>query len=350
MSSSLCLVTGACGFMGTHMVEILHQAGYRIRATDLPAAYEGDDPRAGRFPGVLKSLGVEFVPADLTVKETLRPVVEGAATVFHIAGLFSYSASWDLLYRVNVAGTENLLALLAASPAFQKIVVWGAGGIYRLPGRPEDLPLREDSPIEPASNYLRSKWEEEERVARFCFERGLRWSSIRPTTVYGPRAVYAGGQLFLDAMRMKRVVVPRNFNFKLPSVHVRDVCRAALHLAEHPETDGEAYNLNDDSRMGTAEFFERIAQEMGHEFRTLPAVPVRLFKMNLIFLAKLGRWRRRWFGGKRPRFEEDSLKYFGRDFVYSNEKLKKTGFQFEYPDFAVGLKETVAWYKANGWA
>ncbi len=344
--SKLCLVTGACGFLGTHMAEVLREAGHTVLATDLAQAYEQDD--RGRYPSVLKKLGIPFVPADLTTAVRREPF-EGIEYVFHIAGIFSYSAPWDLLHRVNVVGTRNLLEVLGTVGSLKKIVVWGAGGIYRLPKGPEDLPLTEDSPIEPASNYLKTKWEEEELVARFGLERKVRWSSVRPTTVYGPRSVYGGGQMFLDLMRMRKVVVPRNFTYKIPTVHVRDVCRAALFLAEHPETDGEAYNLNDDSQTSTVDFLRMVAEQAGRPFQLLPPFPLRIFKANLYLIAALGRLRKRWFGGKPPKFERDSLRYFGKDFVYSNEKLKKTGFRFDYPDFKVGLKETVAWYKAAGW-
>ncbi len=332
------------------MIELLYQAGYRIRATDLASACESDNRQAGRFPSLVKNLGVELVPADLTVDAgNLTPILQGVESVFHIAGVFSYSAPWELLYRVNVGGTRHLLEALVKSPSFKKIIIWGAGGIYRFPRSPDELPFTENSPIEPASNYLKTKWQEEEEVARFCRERRLDWSSIRPTTVYGPRAIYAGGQMFLDVLKMKKVSIPRNFTFKIPTVHVRDVCRAALYLAEHPETDGEAYNVNDDSQTGTTEFFQMIAAAAGKPFNLLPPVPTRLFKTFLLAWARLGRWRQRIFGGRPPKFERDSVRYFGRDFVYSSEKLKRTGFRFDYPDFQKGLKETVAWYKAQGW-
>ena len=347
--SKLCLVTGACGFMGTHMVEVLHEEGHRVIATDLASAYEQDDLGRGRYPGVLKNLGVSFIPADLT--QPVPPkMFEGVEHVFHIAGIFNYSAPWELLHRVNVVGTQHLLNALGTVASLRKIVVWGAGGIYRLPAGPQDLPLTENSPIEPANNYLKTKWEEEELVARFALERRLRWSSVRPTTAYGPRAVYGGGQMFLDLMRMKKIVVPRNFIYKIPTVHARDVCRAALFLAEHPETDGEAYNLNDDSQTSTVDFFRMVAEQADRPFQLLPPFPLRIFKANLYLIAALGRLRKKWFGGKPPKFEKESLRYFGKDFVYSNEKLKKAGFRFLYPDFREGLKETVAWYKQAGWA
>ncbi len=341
------LVTGACGFMGTHMVEVLKEAGHKVRATDLAAAYELDDIRTGRFPSVLKNLGVEFVPADVTDRETIGRILDGVEYVFHIAAIFNYSVPWEILYQVNVEGTRHLMELLHQVPTFKKIVLWGAGGIFRMPQRPEDLPITEESPIEPSNNYLRSKWMQESLVADFCRKNGMRFSSVKPTTVYGPRAVYGGGQMIRDVLKMGRLSAPRNFTFRIPTVHVRDVCRAALFLAEHPETDGETYLTNDDSRTSTIEYLEIMSRLTGRPFKALPPVPISFFRGVLRLLAFLGATRKKIFGGSPPKFERDTVRYFGIDFVCSNEKLKRAGFKFQYPDFAKGLEETLPWYREN---
>src|SRR3989338_9621553 len=141
--SPLSLITGACGFMGTHMVEILHEAGHRIRATDLSQSYESDNLNTGRFPSVLKKLNVEFIPADVTDRAAVGRLLDGVEYVFHIAAIFSYSAPWDLLHRVNVEGTRHLLECLKEIPTFKKLVLWAAGGIHRMPHGLQDLPITE---------------------------------------------------------------------------------------------------------------------------------------------------------------------------------------------------------------
>lgn len=343
----LSLVTGACGFMGTHMVDVLKEAGHRVRTTDLAQSYDHDDLKTGRFPSVLKKHGVEFIQADVTNRETLGKILDGVEYVFHIAAIFSYSASWEILHRVNVSGTRHLLELLKEVPTFKKLVLWSAGGIYRFPHGPQDLPIHEGSPIEPQNNYLKSKWEQECVTRDFCREHNMRFSAMRPTTVYGPRAVYGGGQMVRDVLQMKKIVVPRNFTFRIPTVHVRDVCRAALFLAENPGTDGESFNLNDNSQTTTVEYMSLMAALTGKPFKLLPSVPLGFMRFNLLLMAALGKWRMRIFGGRPPKFEKDSAKYFGIDYVCNNEKLKKAGFQFQYPDFAQGLKETLPWYREN---
>ncbi len=341
----LSLVTGACGFMGTHMVEVLKEAGHRVRATDLASSYEQDDYKTGRFPSILKKLDVEFIPADITKRDSLAKVAEGVEYVFHIAAIFSYSAPWEVLYKVNVEGTKNLMEILKGIPSFKKLVLWSAGGFYRLPKTPQDLPIREDSPIDPSNHYLKSKWEQECLVRDFCRENKMRFSAMRPTGVYGARAIYAGGQMVRDVLKMKKLQLPRNFTARIPTVHVNDVCRAALFLAEHPETDGEVYNLNDESPTTMIEYFQMMSRLTGKPFKLLPPVPMVLLKFGLTLMAKLGALRKKIFGGKPPKFEKDSIKYFGVDFVYSIDKLKKAGFQFQYPQFEKGLKETLPWYR-----
>ncbi len=342
---ALCLVTGACGFMGTHMVEILHAAGHQVRATDLAAGYDRDDWEVGRFPSVLKRLGVEFIPADISQPDTLRPLMSGVEYLFHIAGIFNYAAPWDLLYRVNVQGSLNLLELVAHQATFKKLVLWGAGGVYDFTQNPgQTSVIDEDFPKKPINNYLQSKWDQEEAVVQFCKARGLCYSVVRPTGVYGPRAIYGGGQMITDPLKMKRLMVPRNFTFKIPTIHVRDVCRSALYLAEHATTDGEAYNLNDDSQTSTVQYMKMMSEITGKPFRELPAVPIGLVTGLLTLSAIVGAWRKKTFGGKPPKFAKDMVKLFGLDILYKNDKLKQTGFKFEYPQFREGLKETVDWY------
>jgi nucleoside-diphosphate-sugar epimerase len=348
MSKPRSLVTGACGFMGTHMVEVLAEAGHDVLATDLPSAWEKDDRATGRFPGVLKRLGVEFVSADLARPETLEPLVKDVDYIFHIASVFSYRAPWSLLKHVNVDGTRALLDYaLKDGKRLKRVVVWGAGGIYGLPDA-DDLPFREDSTPVPGNDYLRSKWREEHLVMQYGQERGLPWSIMRPTTVYGPRGVYGGGQLLMGAAKMPIAMMPRNFTTHIPFVHVRDVCQAALHLAVTPAAKNQAYNLNDDTVMTTIEFFRYVAELRGHRFVELPALPVEKIRAVLLGVMDLITAVTELVGLP-PAVERGPIEFLGKDFAYTNDKLKGTGYKFTYPDARDGIRDTLAWYQQEGW-
>lgn len=329
------LVTGACGFLGSHVVDVLAEAGHEVRATDLPDACEADDRARGRFPSFVRTRAAELRPADLTQPASLDGLFEGVTYVFHVAAVFSYSAPWELLHRVNVEGTRNLCEA-ALGAGVQRILAWGAGGIYGIP-TPERLPFTETSEVRPPNAYQRSKWEQEQVLAHYHRERGLSYAALRPVTPYGARAVYGGGQLVMDVARMRHAVVPSNFRFRIPFAHARDVARAALHLATHPAADGEAYNMVDDIPLATVDYIKFIATCMGREARVIPPVPLGLVRGALRLASVFGL------------FERDLAAYFGRDFAYDNTKLKATGFEFLYPDPRPGLAETVTWYRDQGW-
>ncbi len=351
MGQPVSLVTGACGFIGSHMVEVLVEAGHRVRATDLAEAYERDDLETGCFPSVLKAHDVEFVPSDMRVPGTLAPLLDDVDNIFHIASVFSYSAPRSILQAVNVEGTRAFVDLLLEPERLERLerfVLWGAGGVYGLPS-PYDLPLTEETPPAPPNAYLKSKWQQEWLVIEAGRKHGLPYSTIRPTGVYGPRAVYGGGKLLLDPARMKVVAVPSNFTARIPFVHVRDVARAALHVAEDDRAVGEVFNVSDDSLMSRVDFMRAIAGITGARFVELPPVPVAAVRPILLTAARVARLISKHATHTPPALEEDCVASFGIDLVFSNDKLKGLGFDYLYPDARVGIEETIAWYREQGW-
>jgi len=343
------LVTGACGFTGSWMVEVAHAAGHEVRATDRPEACRQDDPERGWCPGVARGLGIEPIPADLTRHSDLDGLADGVDYVFHVAGLFSYSASWAALKAVNVDGTRALVErTLAHAPRLRRFVLWGSGGVYGFHDR-DGVPLREDDPPEPPNDYLISKWRQEWAVMEAGRTRGLPWTIVRPTTVYGPRCVYGTAQLLLGAAKMSLPVVPANFTTPIPFVHALDVCRAALFLADHPEAEGQVFNVDDGTEMSQVEFFRYVAALQGRAALVLPSpIPPAALRRALVPVARLAQGLAGLLGARSP-LEADSVDYVGRDVRYSTEKLKALGFEFTWPDSRDGIRETLDWYRDQGW-
>lgn len=338
------LVTGACGFIGSHMVEVLAEAGHRVVAADLPSALVSDPADRTRWPDVVRAAGARLVPLDLTDPSSIGPAVEGAEVVFHVAAVFDYTAPETLLRKVNVEGTRHLFDELVARGDCRRVVNWGAGGIYGTP-TPERVPFTESSTKEPGNAYLVSKWDQE-LLAHSYRDRGLEVTSTRTTSPYGPRALYGSGQLLLG-LAAKPVAI-RNLTGNIPFVHVRDLCRAALHLAEHPAADGEAFNVTDDGRIDSVKLAQLVADEVGAKVRILPPLPLGAMRKVLSGGAKVSMAMARRTG-KRPLLEYDQVQYFGYDFLYSNDKLKNTGFVFDHPRPEPGLRETLRWYRRQGW-
>jgi nucleoside-diphosphate-sugar epimerase len=343
------LVTGSCGFIGTSMIETLHRAGHEIIATDLQEAYEKDDLKKGRFGSVLKKLDIRFIPSDMRNSETLRELPGDVDYIFHIASVFSYSAPWEVLKKVNVDGTMELLKLLTGNKKLKRIVVWGAGGVYGLPSK-SSLPFKEDETLpNPRSDYILSKFHQELTVMNFSRKNGIPYTIIRPTTVYGPRGVYGSGSLIMTPATSPVVVVPACLKFRMPTIHVHDVCGAALFLAQSRDAEGEVFNVNDDSQMKVVEFFEFIASETGKKLVKIPVLNAKTLKFVATLAARGARLVSTYITHKPPSIEEDTVAYMDEDFVYSNEKLKSLGYKFIYPDVRDGVRNTLKWYQENGW-
>ncbi|MEW6201130.1 MAG: NAD(P)-dependent oxidoreductase [bacterium] len=243
-----CLVTGASGFNGYHMVNLLRESGCEVRATDV----------VNREPEHWKKTGVEFIEADLTNKETLKPLLKGMEWVFHPASVFDYLAPWDLLERVNIHGMRNLCEVCVES-GIERLILWSTAGVYG-PLDQKLLPAKEDHPKNPANNYEKSKWEQEKIVMEFYERHKLPVTIIRPAPVYGPRNIYGMAQLITAIAKGWLGVYVVNYRNRLPFVHVTDVVRTALFLASRGESVGEAYNVADDSHYYGYEIMPYIAK------------------------------------------------------------------------------------------
>lgn len=329
-----CLVTGATGFNGHHMVSLLCENGYDVRATDI----------ANRDPEHWKGLDVEFIEADMTKKETLKPVLKGIEWVFNPASVFDYLAPWDLLESVNVHGTRNLVEA-CMDEGVQRFILWGTVGIYG-PLIPELLPCKEDHPKNPSNNYEKSKWIQEEMVMEYYEKEKFPVTTIRPAPVYGPRNVYGIAQLVTAISRGWLGVYVTNYGNRLPFVNVTDVVRCALFVAPKEETIGEVYNIIDDSHHTSADMFTHIAKLTGAHLTPLWVWPP-LYETFIRMAYKLfyGRAEKLRDRKKRPLFDPDTLLYGINDYWFSNEKIKKLGFKLTYPDVKTGIVTAVEWLR-----
>ena len=147
---------------------------------------------------------------------------------------------------------------------------------------------------------------------------------------------------------MKVGAVPMNWNERIPTVHVDDVCKAAIFLAQKEDAVGQAYNLNDDSELTYVDFFKHLAQLSGSKFVLLPPVPVKPIRFVASEAARALQTIADHLSIHSP-LEADSVDYLGRDFQYSNQKLKDLGYTFTYADAKEGLSDTYDWYRDNGW-
>lgn len=329
-------MTGACGFIGSRVCERLVEEGYDVRGTDLETADTSvlDDE-------------VEFVPADLTVREDLNDAVRGIDVIFHTASLFSYSSlvETETFEEVNVGGTENLCEA-AVEHGVDSMVHWSTCGVYGAP-RDDLVPADETHPKEPESDYDLSKWLQEKKAWEYHGEGGFEVKVIRPAAVYGPGSAYGAAQVFLAIGNGLLRFYALHCDYRFSIVHVEDVVRAAVHVEKHGEA-GEAYNVVDDAEYTARRLIKEVAGMMGRHVYGLP-VGCDAYK-SLVGMRPVVATAERVYDavGAEPPIEADALYYLKGNYWMDNTKLKETGFEPEYPSFRDGMPETVEWYEEEG--
>jgi len=331
----LYLVTGAGGFAGGHMVELLLSGGHRVRATDLQEK-----------PPALFPPEVEYIQADLTQPSTLEAACEGARVIFHPASIFDFSTPREVMERVNVGGTENLCEA-ACKAGVKRMVLWSTMMVF---GDKEKRvePIAEDTPRASDSVYASSKMRQEDVALRYCVEGKLPVTVVRPAIIYGPRSVYGLADIFIKAKHLPFIPVVTTMKARPCLVHVHDVVGAAYHLAHLEETAGECYNLVDDfSHLTMRDLLTMAAVVLEKPALTLPLPNAfaRWFLRKLADLTSAHDWMR--IEG-RPIMEQDFVHLLRMDGYASNAKLKSTGYRLRYPDWRIGLLETVWWYRERG--
>jgi dihydroflavonol-4-reductase len=221
-------VTGATGFVGSHVAAELRAQGAEVR-----------DERI-----------------DLLDRDALARAVEGCDAVFHVAALYSYSAPAEELWRVNVEGTRAVLEASAAMGVRRLVHTSTAGTCGPVPGRAAN---EEDSPPdwELAVPYKRTKLAAEQRVLESA-RGGLDAVVVNPTTPVGPgdRKPTPTGRMIAGVARGR---IPAYLGRTgLNVVDVRDVARGHVLAFERGET-GERYLLGGEN-LPLQELFARIAR------------------------------------------------------------------------------------------
>lgn len=182
---SRCLVTGAAGFIGSHLCEALLARGHSVRGIDSFTDYYEPARKRTNLEGALAA-GLDLLPLDLTVNP-LDTAVEHVDTVYHLAGQPGVRGSWskgfDAYVRRNIVATQRLLeaAVHAGGPRF---VFASSSSVY---GNVGAVAARESDRPAPVSPYGMTKAACEELVGVYQRTHGLSAVSLRYFTVYGPR-------------------------------------------------------------------------------------------------------------------------------------------------------------------
>lgn len=224
------LVTGATGFVGSQLSEILAQ---REQAT-----VTGIGRNLNRV-SYLEDLGVTLKALDLLNTEELRDIVKDKDIIFHTAAILG--ADPEKAQSVNVEATEKLVKM-AGEAGVSRFIHVSTVGVYDM-GDGEEVDESTPLALGHSSTYPRTKAEAEVRARSAARQTGLELSIVRPSMIYGPgHGVWSEGmfQNILDGNPVFLGDGSAHFN----PVYIDDVVDAMILCAKHPKAAGEAFNIS----------------------------------------------------------------------------------------------------------
>ncbi|MEE2830103.1 MAG: NAD-dependent epimerase/dehydratase family protein [Myxococcota bacterium] len=265
------LITGAAGFIGSHLAEALSSSGHEVLGLDAFTAYYDRAAKEQNAACVLRS-GARLVEADLA-QDDLSPYLEGVQVVFHLAaqpGLSPTTSEADY-HRNNVLATERLLAASVGQPSLEMFFYISTSSVYGALAT-----NTEEAEPKPTSTYGRTKLEAEGLVLDAGQGGGLPVCSLRIFSVYGPRE--RPEKLF--PLLIRRIAAGRpvplfdgSREHERSFTYVGDIVSGFLAALERRDAlAGEVINLGSEESFTTGEAIELVEEIMGCQarFETLP--------------------------------------------------------------------------------
>ncbi len=220
-------VTGATGFVGSHVVRQLLNAGHTVTAP----------VRSLKRASDLAAMGVELYEGDVTDKESLRPAMAGVDGLFHIAGWYKVgSRDTSMAEKVNVEGTRNVLEMMQELEIPKGVYTSTLAVFSDTHGKMVD----ESYEFRGAhlSVYDRTKWDAHFKVARHMINHGLPLVIVLPGLIYGPGDTSTVRTNFVQYLQGKLPMMPAKTAFCWS--HVEDAATAHI-LAMEKGKPGESY-------------------------------------------------------------------------------------------------------------
>lgn len=263
------LVTGADGFIGSHLVESLVRKGCKVRALTQYNSFNSHGWLDSLPPDVQKT--IEFSPGDIRDPFLVKESMKGCSVVFHLAALIAipYSYVSPASYvDTNVHGTLNVVQA-ARDLSIDKVLHTSTSEVY---GSAQFVPITEEHPISGQSPYSASKIGADQLALSFYKSFGTPVSVVRPFNTYGPRqsaraviptiiAQIASGK---KEIRLGALEPTRDLLF------VRDTVKGFMAIAEAECTDGEVINLGTGHEISIGNLAAMIAETMDASIAVVP--------------------------------------------------------------------------------
>ena len=268
MKKSIAIVTGGCGFIGSHLADNLIKLNFEVVVIDNLSV-----GRRENISHLNENSKFTFVDADISNFDLIEPIFRGADLVFHLAALADIVPSIENpteYYKSNVTGTFNVLQACRKHKV-KKIIYAGSSSCY---GIPDEYPTKEIASIRPEYPYALTKNLGEQLVMHWCKLYNLPAISLRFFNVYGPRARTSGtygavfGIFLAQKLANKPFTVVGDGNQTRDFTFVSDVVNAIIAAADS-DLSGEVINIGSNNTYS----INRLVELLGGEITYIPKRP-----------------------------------------------------------------------------
>ena len=307
------LITGADGFIGSHLVEMLVEKGMKVRALSCYNSFNN----WGWLEDIKCLDQVEVITGDIRDRDLCKDLTKGIDTIFHLAALiaipYSYRAPRSYV-ETNVIGTLNLCQS-ALENKCRRFIHTSTSEVY---GTAQYVPIDEKHPLQPQSPYSASKIAADSMALSFFYSFGLPLTIARPFNTYGPRqsARAVIPTIITQIASGKKEINIGDIKPTRDFTYVRDTCKGLIMLSEADLTNGEVFNIGSNTEVSIGEIFRIIAEIMGSD--------------------------------SRPVIQDERLRPASSEIyrlMCDDSKLRNlTGYNQDY-DLRTGLTETINWFK-----
>jgi len=247
------LITGGAGFIGSHLVDVLMQCGYKVVVFD--------NLSSGKIENVerwLKDENFRFVMGDLRQKEEIRKVVAGCDVIFHFAANPDVRAAAAAHFG-DVIGTFNLLESLR-DVGVSKFVFASSSTVY---GEAENIPTSEDyAPLLPISMYGASKLACEALVSSYTYSLGFKAAILRLANIVGPRSSHGVIRDFIMKLRRnsKELEILGDGSQTKSYLYIDDCIDAIMLITEKFNGDVEVFNVGSEDQVNVRRIAEIVVE------------------------------------------------------------------------------------------
>ncbi|MDI6743940.1 MAG: NAD-dependent epimerase/dehydratase family protein [Thermodesulfovibrionales bacterium] len=317
------LVTGATGFIGSHLVEELLKRGHNVTCL----------VRKTSNLQWIDGLNVRVIYGDCAIKESLLNTVADFDYIFHLAGLTKAVNEKDF-FSVNALGTENLVSdVIEKNPDIKRFVylssLAAAGPSHN------SSPLKETDEPNPVSAYGRSKLEGERIVMRH--KNTIPVTIIRPPAVYGPR----DKDIYILFKLLKKGISLCWGKCYYSLLYVDDLVKGTMLSAESKTAEGEIFYLSDGRIYSNEEITEAIASTLGSK-----PVRLRIPRSLMPMLASIGQK----LGNQSNIINKDKIRELQQSYWTCDSTKSRNELGF-IPNVGIkeGVKWTADWYRIHQW-